>query len=435
MALQFPGLPNVGGSIGDYLSQINQLSSQQQQIAGQRLVNAKTAMDNQAQSRVQPTSIMAQIAQNQAAAEQAPSGADAAVAQNQLAQKTAALGPLFNTLKGAPSSPAFLKLASAQDSSLTPSYQAVLDNLTSGSSRRAMLSSTQAWRGMTPLQKSQVQVAMAKRGFTTPALQDMVANGRIYDVYSSGMSPQDYQSKFGSPSSGAAPSGPQAPTLGAMLQPAQTPVTFKDGVPSASAPVQQDQQPASSQPQLSPEAQNEADQAESYNIKQTTDQPIRVQRSYMNTASKLYNSMVPFVDTIKKYSGTKGSLNQIMDQVKASSGTDSPDYQQLLLFKQHLPFFTNEIRRAYGAQATDQETKTLNSALSGITLTQTPAQTVALFNQIGDMLDDQRGVLDQSIAQTVNNPVATKRVATAPAAKPASKATSYDDIYKKFGLK
>lgn len=283
---------------------------------------------------------------------------------------------------------------------------------------------------MTPLQKSQIQVAMARRGFTMPELQNMIQNGHIYDVYSSGMSPQKYQNKFGSPSLVAAPSGSQTTTLGTMLQPAQTPVTYKDGVPRVSAPVQQDQQPAS-QPQISPEAKTEADQAESYNIKQTTDQAIRVQRSYINTAASLYNNMVPLVDTIKKYSGAKGSLSQIMSKVAASSGTDSQDYQDLLLFKQHLPLFANELRRGYGAQATDQETKALNSVAAGNTLTQTPAQTVALFNQLGGMLDEQRKVLNQSPAQSLNDPVLTKR---APVSKQKTAADSYADIRKKYGL-
>ena len=69
--LQFPQAPSVP-TVQDLLQQNNALTQQQAQIAAARLANAKSQMDNQAQSRVQPSSIAAQIAEAHAAAEGAP---------------------------------------------------------------------------------------------------------------------------------------------------------------------------------------------------------------------------------------------------------------------------------------------------------------------------------------------------------------------------
>lgn len=123
------------------------------------------------------------------------------------------------------------------------------------------------------------------------------------------------------------------------------------------------------------------------------------QKLYALTATNLYNQASQFVPVAAKYSDYAGTFDKLLDHIKSSSGTNSQEYNQLLKYKQTMKPLANEVRRVLGANATDAENKVIQEATDPSIGTKSPQAVIDLFNNLGEILKEQRQTLSLSPEQ------------------------------------
>ncbi len=160
-----------------------------------------------------------------------------------------------------------------------------------------------------------------------------------------------------------------------------------------------------SQYMVSPDlAQQQQQQTESDLIKQITPTAIMNQRQYEATLGNLYNTTSQFANSMSKYAGFKGTMGKLGDTLYSSGGkTVSPDYTNFLKFKQNMVLMRNELRRALGGQATDKEQALLNKVTDDNLTKMNPSQALALYKNLGNLINTVGSSLKENPAQIYNN--------------------------------
>lgn len=125
-----------------------------------------------------------------------------------------------------------------------------------------------------------------------------------------------------------------------------------------------------------------------------------------NTAEQHLSQILPQFYKISQFATLAGKANKTIDEYKSAAGLpdDDPNYQAYLNFSTvQAPIVGNEIRKALGGQPTDYESKLLSSVTNPVTWQKTPAQAIAAFNTLVNMLRAQEGVLSSTPAQLQQN--------------------------------
>lgn len=153
------------------------------------------------------------------------------------------------------------------------------------------------------------------------------------------------------------PANPQAQ----VPQPssAQAPQSAQPQMPNAAAPQQQQSAPTIQT--SNPDADAVQQTAQSLTMSRMYT-PAQVQQiTYDASAQNMIQQAAPELQSVAKFSGAAGAVRLKQEQLNASLGQPtSQDYQNYLDFtRSQMPLIANEIRRAFGGQATNEENKTM----------------------------------------------------------------------------
>lgn len=123
------------------------------------------------------------------------------------------------------------------------------------------------------------------------------------------------------------------------------------------------------------------------------------QKLYANTLDQIFDAAQPTIPSVVKYSGIlgqlKGNAESAESQLRKSSPQDFKNYQDFTTI--YAPHIANEIRRALGGQATDNEQKLMSTVANPVSWQKSPE--VALQNW-NTLLDLYRNHINSSLTQT-----------------------------------
>ena len=339
------------------------------QLLAQALQNQ--VMHNQYQKAIQQNLINAQNARNQMIAQMAPSATEAGIAKNLAIQKyavpqmEAALQatrlknqymPLTNLIQTQNTLTKMTQLQN-QRSRFGKAYQLQRMVTAMPSARRALWFSdpknSQAWDEATAIIGNQLEKISSSTPSLQPAIQQALQKLNI---------PTDMLNKT-------------------QLSP------LNSSKPSFQLPSPHQEQ-----------AEENIAKSEALRKSQTTAQLN--QRLYSVTARNLYNTGTKFLPSVEKFAGLKGKAKEIENQLGSSLlGHANPDYNRYLQFKyQIVPTFANELKRALGGQATDQESQIFKQLTMPGLSKLTPKQVQDLWQNLGNILAKQEKTLRQSPA-------------------------------------
>jgi hypothetical protein len=236
----------------------------------------------------------------------------------------------------------------------------------------------------------------------------------------------------GIPSQNQQSQTPQQKTLSAMLQTAFGPA-FMGAAPNATSnqpmmPIQQQLLPQNL-PQNYPQNSNvlnpDAAALQNYiknkmantNLTKGQQQQVVYDNSLQNTLQPLLNDL-PSVVT---YSGASGHAQLIKDKVNAAFGRPvSANYQNYLDYMKVAPVIANELRRAYGGQATDSENKMLEELVDPISWYAQPAQALKQFQTLMNAVHQNTQAITQSKVTNLNQATNSPALQVPQAAQNAS---------------
>lgn len=139
----------------------------------------------------------------------------------------------------------------------------------------------------------------------------------------------------------------------------------------------------------------------------------RQQVTYENVVDGLLRDNQPIINDAATFAGLAGKANQTAEKYAQSAGLNSSQqYQNYVTFvNQIAPKISNELRRAYGGQATDHEQKLMADISNPVKWTKDPQQVFSEFNQlVSDLRTNAREIVktpSQAIStlnQNVMNP-------------------------------
>lgn len=144
--------------------------------------------------------------------------------------------------------------------------------------------------------------------------------------------------------------------------------------------------------------------AQNQYIKDTVPTKLQEQRAYSAIAGNLYNKANSFVPSVTKYAGFGGSFQNLINKIgSGGGGVNSPDYQNLLNFRQQAPVLANEIRRQLGGQATDTEARVMNQLVDPNIWNKSPQQVLGLWKNLGNIINTTGATLKEDQATIASN--------------------------------
>jgi hypothetical protein len=151
-------------------------------------------------------------------------------------------------------------------------------------------------------------------------------------------------------------------------------------------------------PAINDQAQAVADKATN---NQYTSQQLQ-QMTYDNSAQNMLQQVAPQLDQIKQYAGLKGTGQLVSDRLKAAFGEADPRYQSYNNFTRvQAPLVVNEIRRAFGGQATDAERSVMDQLVKPNYWDSNPSLAPAQMQALADSLHANTRAISQSKSQNV----------------------------------
>jgi hypothetical protein len=133
---------------------------------------------------------------------------------------------------------------------------------------------------------------------------------------------------------------------------------------------------------------------------------------YTNSVDNMLKDNAPIIQSVASYSGINGLAKLKMDELNSARGQPtSPDYVNYTNFvSKQMPIIGNEIRRAFGGQATDSENQMINGLMSVDTWNKSPQVQLQNFQSLVKTLNDNRAAITQSRAQNLSQAQNSKPV-------------------------
>lgn len=178
------------------------------------------------------------------------------------------------------------------------------------------------------------------------------------------------------------------------------------------------QSPSSPTPQ---NVQSAQDVASSDVIAKTVPKDIQKQRYYAQSVDNMLNQVAPIMPQITKFAGAVGKYGSTVDKYASAFNlqANDPDYQTFNNFiNTQAPLISNEMRRAFGGQATDTEMKTMGNLANPIYWKSNPTLALSQFNSLVNTLKANDKALVQSQSQTLGG--LNNAINSPPYAKPTS---------------
>lgn len=147
------------------------------------------------------------------------------------------------------------------------------------------------------------------------------------------------------------------------------------------------------------------DAATSRLTKETVPTQIANQRYYEQSVENLLGQVAPDMPAISQYAGLAGKANMTIDKYAASTNTQSsPQYRTFNNFvTTQLPIISNEMRRAFGGQATEGERESMEMISNPVNWRNNPSLAISKFNTLVNTLRANASALSQSPAQNLNS--------------------------------
>lgn len=144
-------------------------------------------------------------------------------------------------------------------------------------------------------------------------------------------------------------------------------------------------------------------------LKKTTPQNILSQRYYEQSVDNLINNVNPQMPLITQFAGIAGRSKMNADKFAASMNMQtSPAYEAFNNFTHvQAPLIANEIRRAYGGQATDSERQVMDSLANPTYWANNPTLALSQWNSLIGSLRTNAAALSQNPAQNLQSNLAT----------------------------
>lgn len=128
------------------------------------------------------------------------------------------------------------------------------------------------------------------------------------------------------------------------------------------------------------------------------------QMIYDNSAQNMIRQLTPDMQSISSFSGLSGMANLKQQQLLASiNSPTSPDYQKYINFSRvQAPLLVNEIRRAFGGQATDSERETMDRLIQPNEWDKNPQIMLNQLQSLVGTLHANSMAITQTKAQNLN---------------------------------
>lgn len=262
----------------------------------------------------------------------------------------------------------------------------------------------------------------ASRFQNNPAFESMVANNpQLAQQYGSLMAGSLFSNPMMMPNPGmqgnaAIPAGPMSsPNMGARMS--MPPAGMQGSQPTPqSLPLSAGQ--INTLSNLFPTNQNDTSNVQnalsSALIEKTVPKPIQSQRYYEQSVENLMGQVAPDMPQISQFAGLAGHARLSADKYAAAANlSNDPSYIKFNNFANvQAPLIANEMRRAFGGQATDSEREVMDHLANPVYWKNNPQLALSQFNTLSGMLKANAQALTQTPAQnlgtlqkSIQNPV------------------------------
>ncbi len=128
------------------------------------------------------------------------------------------------------------------------------------------------------------------------------------------------------------------------------------------------------------------------------------QMVYDNSAQNMLTQLTPDMQSLSTFSGIGGMASLKDQQVRASMNLPtSPNYQKYINFSRvQAPLLVNEIRRAFGGQATDSERETMDRLIQPDEWDKNPTLMINQLQSLVSTLHANSAAITQNRAQNLN---------------------------------
>jgi hypothetical protein len=136
-------------------------------------------------------------------------------------------------------------------------------------------------------------------------------------------------------------------------------------------------------------------------MKDTNTSQVLNQRTYALSVHNMLNKLAPDMPEITQFAGLAGQAKKSADAYAASMGLSrDPAYIKFNNFANiQAPLITNEIRRAFGGQATDSEQRLMSRLVNPVYWKTSPQLAMSQFQQLIDSLKQNETALIENPQQ------------------------------------